>query len=293
MKQAKVSSLSMRFVSQRDGLIPVLIAFSFAGIAWGWFQREQGLISAERGLGYWLGILGGSMLLLLLTYSMRKRMRSLKRVFSVKLWFQLHMMFGILGPLCILFHSNFSLGSLNSSVALVCMLLVAASGIIGRYLYNRIHHGLYGEKIRLKKTLKDFDSLKNEIAKLTVTQKQIDISDQLFKDIEALITAYKDKHNFLSLYAGRKKAKTLAVRLRYLLKHLERYHKRKNEKCEDIGKLNKELRDYSNILILALRKIPGLYIFERFFSLWHFIHIPIFGLMLTTAITHVVVVHMY
>lgn len=292
MKQAEVSTLSKRWVS-RTGFTPFLIALSCAGIAWGWLQREQGYISAERGLGYWLGIFGGSMLLLLLTYSLRKRLRSLSRVFTVRVWFQVHMTFGILGPLCILFHSNFRMGSLNSSVALICMLLVAGSGIVGRYLYNRIHHGLYGEKIRLQQTRKDFESLKNEIAKLTVTQRQIDVNDQLFKEIESLIVEHRDKHSFFSLYKSRKKAKKLANRLRLLLKHLEAYHKKNRDKHSDIGKVNKELRDYSSILVKALRKIPGLYFFERFFSLWHFIHIPIFVLMLTTAVTHVIVVHMY
>merc|ERR1711879_716280 len=58
-------------------------------------------------------------------------------------------MFGVLGPTLILFHSNFSLGSTNSRVALFCMLLVAGSGLIGRYLYSRIHFGLYGKRASL------------------------------------------------------------------------------------------------------------------------------------------------
>lgn len=292
MKHTEVSVLSRRWVS-RKSFIPFLLAMASVAIVWGWLQREEGFLSAERGLGYWLGIVGGSLMVLLLSYSMRKRMRSLRRVFTVHMWFQVHMAFGIIGPVFILFHSNFGLGSLNSTVALVCMLMVAGSGIIGRYFYNRIHHGLNGEKIRLRQTLKDFEALKSEIAKLTVTEKHVEINENLFEDIQSLIAAHNQEQNIFFLIASRSQAKKLANRLNYLLKHLENFHKQGGTYSKDIEKANKELRDYSSILIKALRKIPGLYLFERFFSLWHFIHIPIFVLMLTTGITHVIVVHMY
>jgi hypothetical protein len=101
----------------------------------GWYKSEDGDITPETGTGYWLGIAGASALLLLLVYPLRKRIRSLRSLGSVSAWFRLHMILGIIGPTLILFHSNFKLGSLNSNVALFSMLTVAASGLIGRYLY--------------------------------------------------------------------------------------------------------------------------------------------------------------
>src|SRR5205814_2919423 len=62
-------------------------------------------------------------------------------------WFRFHMVLGIGGPLCILYHCNFSTGATNSNVALFSMLTVAGSGIIGRYIYAHIHNGLYGRKL--------------------------------------------------------------------------------------------------------------------------------------------------
>ena len=60
------------------------------------------------------------------------------------------MILGLVGPLLIIFHSGFQLGSFNSSVAFFCMLIVAISGLLGRLLYQRIHHGLYGSKVRFE-----------------------------------------------------------------------------------------------------------------------------------------------
>jgi hypothetical protein len=74
-------------------------------------------------------------MLLLLLYSVRKRVRWLARFGETRHWFRTHMMLGIVGPVLILYHCNFDLGDLNSKVALYCTLLVAGSGVLGRYLY--------------------------------------------------------------------------------------------------------------------------------------------------------------
>jgi len=110
----------------------------------GWLLRDYGMINPEEGLGYWLGIAGGSMMLMLLLYPLRKRIKMLRFIGSTNHWFRAHMILGMLGPLLVLYHSNFQLGSFNSRVALYCMLLVAGSGIVGRHIYAHIHRGLYG-----------------------------------------------------------------------------------------------------------------------------------------------------
>ena len=115
----------------------------------GWSTQTERYISPKRGIGYALGIIGGSLMLLLLLYSLRKRWSWLRFLGPTPAWFRGHMVLGILGPLCILYHSNFSTGATNSNVALFCMLTVAGSGLIGRYIYAHIHHGLYGRKLQL------------------------------------------------------------------------------------------------------------------------------------------------
>lgn len=77
-------------------------------------------------------------------------MRFLSMFGNIKHWFKIHMLFGVLGPVAILFHANFSLGSTNSNVAFFSMVIVALSGLVGRYFYTKIHHGLYGRKASLK-----------------------------------------------------------------------------------------------------------------------------------------------
>lgn len=295
-KPTEVKKISERWQS-RSGQIFTRswMAATAIVILWGWGNRFQGYLTPERGLGYWLGIVGGVSFLLLLTYSMRKRMKSMRRIFTVKLWFQLHMALGVVGTLLILFHSNFKLGSLNSTIALVCVLAVSGSGIIGRYLYSRVHFGLYGEKIKLKQVLNDFQVLKRDMADVAVTDKQKAIMEKLVDAIESLIEDHQknDNPSIFKLYANRRRAHKIAIIFKEFARRLEEYHGTRTDSRNNTMRMRKKLHEDCSILLIVLRKLPGLQFFERLFSLWHVIHIPMFGLMIITAITHVVVVHMY
>ena len=139
------------------------IGFIVAGLVLvaGWFLPIDRYLTPTRGACCALGILGGSLMLLLLIDPARKRM-GLALLGSARAWFRVHMALGIIGPLCILYHSNYRLGATNSNVALFCMLIVASSGLIGRYLYTRIHHGLYGRQATLAELRADAERLRSD-----------------------------------------------------------------------------------------------------------------------------------
>ena len=65
-------------------------------------------------------------------------------------WFAMHMVLGVAGPLLVILHSTLHFGSLNATVAFASMALVAGQRVVGRFLYARIHHGLYGEQATLE-----------------------------------------------------------------------------------------------------------------------------------------------
>ena len=262
-------------------------------IVWGWSIREEDYIHAESGLGYWLGISGGSMMLLLLSYSLRKRWAPLRKFLSVKFWFRLHMTLGVLGPTAIIFHSNFHIASLNSTVAFVCMLLVASSGIIGRYMYQRIHFGLYGEKVKLQQVLKDFHALRDIILDLAADREQKNMASHLFASIEELINEQRQNLGYFASYRSRNKVRAVTKEMAALVVNLLKGHDKSGPRRAELASAHADLKEKTLVMLAALNKLPGLQFWERLFSLWHVIHIPIFFMMIVTAIVHVVVVHMY
>jgi hypothetical protein len=131
------------------------IGFGAAALAvlLGWSLRERRVLDADTGLGYLLGIVAVASMAALLVYPLRKRFAFLKFLGPTKNWFRTHMALGTIGPLAALYHCNFAAGAVNSRIALCAALLVAGSGFIGRYIYSKVHLGLYGRRADLRELL--------------------------------------------------------------------------------------------------------------------------------------------
>jgi hypothetical protein len=259
----------------------------------GWRLPTERYITPERGFGYLLGIVGGCMMVLLLLYSARKRIRWLKFMGSLSKWFEVHMAFGILGPICILFHSNFSLGATNSNVALFCMLTVAASGLVGRYLYSHIHYGLYGRKMslgELQQSAERLRSLQGTIAFLP------ELVNRLERQ-EARLLASGTRTPVLGL------AKPMIVAInallarwqlrRYVTRALRAAARQSPLVAEQRKRLRHAARTYIRTRLVATRRAAEFEAYERLFSLWHVLHMPIMFVMFMAAIAHIVAVHVY
>jgi hypothetical protein len=276
-------------------VFPVVAAVMVASVlAAGWMERDEEYLTPDSGTGYWLGIYGSLMMLLLLIYSFRKRNKAAKAIGSIRFWFRTHMMLGVIGPLLVLFHSNFRLGALNSNVALFAMLTVAISGAIGKYIYGKIHMGLYGRKALAKEILAEAEELKQYLGE--EMQAAVYVSGEL----NAFSDGIKDKTPtgaLDSLWAGA----VMAVRARMLRARLVSEARRLiriegkslgwswRQRQERQAKVTNVVRLYS----AAVLKAAELAFYERLFALWHVLHLPLFFLMLLAGIIHVWAVHHY
>lgn len=262
-------------------------------ISFGWQNRGGVYITPEEGAGYALGITGGSMLLLLLLYPLRKHMRWARSLGSVSHWFRLHMLLGVIGPLCILYHCNFQLGSTNGNIALFSMLLVAGSGLVGRYFYSKIHHGLYGRKADLANLGSDAAAARSKISgvleaapglrdRLQRLERQAVKPAQGFLPSLFSVVVIEAMTRWLWFASG--PALRRAVMNRARVNRLSR-----EERLRTRRRARHHLRDYLG----TIRKVAGLAFYERLFSLWHILHLPLFIMLLVSGFVHVYAVHMY
>lgn len=276
-----------------QGVSPMLL-FAAACLLLALLGMQAGLerfITPEKGLGYTLGILGGSAMLLLLIYPARKRLAWLAPIGSVKAWFQIHMVLGIVGPLLVLFHSNFSTGATNSNVALVCMLVVSGSGLIGRYFYSRIHTEFYGSQATLADLRGRIDRLQQVSGVLAFVP---DLSERLVAIETALLARLDAVPGVLRppLVAWR-----AMIARRRIASHLSRAaHLHGSSQGLDQGRQRRELlaaREIAFRHIDAVRRVAELSTYERLFSLWHVLHLPLFFMLLIAGVVHVIAVHVY
>jgi hypothetical protein len=249
-------------------------------LAWGLYQRSDSDLTPRTGLGYALGITGLAQMVLLLTYSARKRLRWLRGVGAIHRWFEFHMMCGLAAPTALLLHCNFELGSLNSAVSLFCTLFVAGSGIVGRFLYARIHRGLLGER----------RSLSAERAALRRS------SPALTRACEAVAPLGEALERFEDIALAPGSGPRLTVRLLLRLPIRARKLRRATRLAFDrrlpeaqrsaaLGAVDEYLRSVRRTAVLAL--------YEWMFGLWHAIHLPLSAVVFLSAGIHVVAVHMF
>jgi len=258
-----------------------------ATLYFGWLHRDDNYLRAETGTGYLLGIVGGSLMLVLLLYPISKRVALLTRWIPIRYWFGIHMLFGVIGPLMILFHSNFHLGSTNSSIALASMLLVAGSGLIGRYIYTRIHHGLYGAQITLKELKQQTEN--NHAELLSMYAMDETLNTKLKKMETKALQPYKGLTiSLLHVISLALNAHLFKKGVINLLK--DSYITNKNGKNMPDSKT---VINSVNRYTLALRQAAAFKVYEQLFSLWHILHLPLFFMMIITAIIHIFAVHMY
>lgn len=263
----------------------VLFCFSILSIlVFAWLERDEFWYSAENGFGYAFGIIGSTMMLLLLLYPARKYWKPMRNVFRVHHWFRIHMVFGVLGPVFILLHSNFNLGSLNSSIALFSMLLVAGSGLVGRYVYQKLHRGLYGEQINFSDLDADYQLAKSDFSSLIFLTDEI---QQLLHQIESNLTQRTVPLN-VSYWAKRKIKSIRCISQIPVNKLIIKAQKEKSENEETL----KNLKIWNDGLS-SLEKMASYALYTRLFSLWHVFHLPIFFMMIIAAVVHIFVVHMY
>ena len=252
--------------SRAGTLVPLAGLSAAALLAWGWSVRREAYLNAEFGLGYALGILGLALMLLLLVYSLRKRVRLMASWGRTPRWLEVHMVLGLLGPTAILFHSNFKLGSLNSTVSLACVLLVASSGLVGRLIYPKIHRQLTGRRSDVRELRDAASTQRSGLGAVLASQ------PQMARELSALeALALGGGHGALGSWRR-------GVVLRWRARALER-------RSPDAA----VLRGYTD----ALRRVAEFRTCERLFGLWHAFHLPFCIMLFTAAGVHVIAVHMY
>ena len=267
---------------------------TIAALTFGFMIKGKEYIVPGEGLGYKLGLTGGIMMLLLLIYPMVKRTRFFGSGTMLKSIFQYHMLLGVVGPVLIFYHSNFSMGALNSNIALFTMILVAGSGVIGRYIYTNIHSGLSGARL-------DVSALLSQATKL-----MLGIETDVGGSSGTVPKALAD----FSLKATPKKPSVLASFMNIIAmpvtqrlsrsKIMREVHRTigENAKLQNWSRAQVKLhthaaKNHVDEFISAVSRAAQFAFWERMFALWHVLHVPLFFLLLVSGVIHVVAVHLY
>ena len=97
---------------------------------------DHAFLKPSGAWGHGVGILATLFMLLNFVYPMRKRLGVFKGRGSIAPWLRFHVFVGIMSPLIILFHTAFQWGNQLATTTYFSVLVVVATGLVGRYLYG-------------------------------------------------------------------------------------------------------------------------------------------------------------
>lgn len=261
-------------------------------LIWGYNAHLERYITPTRGLGYALGIVGGSLMLVLLMYPARKRAQWLHIIGGVPIWSRIHMTLGIVGPLLILFHSNFSLGATNSNVALFSMLAVSGSGLIGRYIYSRVYGDWHEHKATLEELQATAELLRKQSHTMTLLPgylEAIEYEEQrLFRPAKTPVGALLQPvtmgmRSMLARWRLHKQIQDMVLEAARQSPALAAH----------VRRLTESASSYATRRLDAARRVREHGYYVKLFSLWHVAHVPFFIMTLVAGTVHVISVTVY
>jgi hypothetical protein len=283
-------SISNRLNAWVSGFVAVTIVGILVA---GWLHHEASGLTPGNGLGYWLGIVGGLTMLAVLGYPIRKYVRAWRSFGTTSGWFSAHMLLGTIGPAIVLFHAGFQLGATNSNVALISMLCVAGSGIVGRFLYGQIHQNLHGRRTELSE----------------MTSHAAEMRLALGGDLPQGAPVWNDLTQLEAMAQVRASGIIRAVRqsvaLTWRASRLRRRAARDTRRFINDESKNFRLdskrrrawhraaREHLDSYFASISSAAKLILFERLFAAWHLLHGPLFVVMALSVVVHIVAVHFY
>jgi len=227
---------------------------------------------AGGSVGHRLGITGSSMMVLMLLYSVRKRVGPLRRLGQLSRWLDIHIYFGVFGPLLVVLHSTFKVQGLVA-LSFWSMIMVAASGVLGRYLYMQIPRTRAGEE----RALTEIEAEDRELSEQLRTRFRL--HEAQLARLDALVGAPSPA----GLLGGLVRLVTDDLRLRSGLRAFSRG-------CREVPR--PVVREFERVVRQKAQVRRRILLWDRvheLFHYWHVLHKPFALVMYLFMIVHVAV----
>lgn len=237
------------------------------------YHPDHNLFKSSGLYGHGLGILGTLMIVLgVFSYMARKRYRFLARFGRLKYWLEFHIFLCVMGPILVLFHTSFKFGGIVS-ISFWSMVIVVASGVIGRFIYIQIPRTIEGREL----SLNEVRDMKSDLD--TSLRQQYKLDDKSYQSIlyyAHLTTQYRSRN-----IIGHAIHKHLEdwKRIRQVKRILRKSNLSARKRKEVVGIIREE--------ISLNNKIERLQTMQRMFKYWHIAHLPFALIMLVIMVIHV------
>lgn len=230
------------------------------------------LLRPSGTVGRALGIAGVVLMLVMQLYTVKKRHPRGALPWTPSTWLEIHIFCGVLGPVLVTFHTSFRFNGIVS-VAYWSMVLVVASGFVGKYLYVRIPKTIRGTEVTLEELGEHSRELRQELLGTA-------LPPSLARHIEEFeaseLPAWAQAPTWRGLIFGE-------LTLRAHFAALRRAARRSGVAPEVAHSALAIVHERA----VLLRRIAYLKRTRKLFDLWHVLHKPLAYLLLVIVTLHV------
>ncbi len=232
------------------------------------------LLAPGAPIGVAMGVLGTSLMLAMLLYSIRRKLPIRVPVIgSTAAWLRFHIACGIAGPALIAMHAGLSWPQGIIAIGFWCMVLVALSGAFGRWVFGLLPRAEGGRRAAWTEVLAATRALKAELVEATAHRSGGSVGAAV-REVEGLDP--DDVRGFLDLFRLAREARSRRARIRRLLRSA-------GLEAETEERAGRVLFD-----ALRLRRgLASIRVAGRALRLWHLFHRPLAAAMYVIVAIHV------
>jgi len=225
--------------------------------------------------GHGIGIIGTILIIIgIVSYMARKRLRSMARMGVLKYWLEFHIFLCTLGPILVLFHTSFKFGGLVA-ISFWSMVAVFLSGIVGRFIYLQIPRTIEGREL----SLAEVRDMKGDIGTVITDSSKLDEESKaiIIESTKKKVELYQ-KNFFIKALKRRSDDRKALRSVKSVIKsnHLSRQE-------------SKSIMHLVKHEISLNRRIDRLLTMQKIFTYWHVAHFPFAIVMLIIMAVHVAV----
>ncbi len=227
--------------------------------------------------GHGVGIIGTLFMLVLLLYSVRKRYNIFDRLGPLSHWLDIHIFFGIIGPVLVTVHTAFKFNGIVA-VSFWSMIAVALSGFIGRYIYIQIPRNIAGHEL----TRKDMERLNEDYNR--ELKEHFNFTDEMVTELDNIAHVPKKQTDraLSAIFSMIQDDITGTFKLRNLRnEYVQQFHF-PAQKVKEVMKVARKKAKLE-------RRIDMLGAMQQIFHYWHIIHKPFAIIMYLIMVIHVAV----
>ena len=251
------------------------------------YHPKHELLRPSGLIGWWLGVFGTALFSLIFLYALRKKWAWLGRLGNSRHWFNFHVLMGVTVPVVIAFHAAFRFRGL-AGIAYLIMFAVAASGIVGRYIYGQIPRSRNAAELSLQESKQLQERLTQKLSSQRIAR-----SADLANLFRLPSSRYVEKQSMLMalctlLWIDCKRPfhvarlRRNALGLGSKITTLAGFLSSRNASLENIIDLARQQAVLSKKLLFLSKS-------QKVFQLWHVVHRPFSYSFAVLAIIHIVV----